>query len=198
MRKHIFRISLIWMIILLAGLPDHVVFADGPNADREGGYRLNLWYCYYQYEYSLDMLLLERGGFKEKPDTPFIIQYGTEKITLEPKEFTRYVPQYGENVLMTTYEYDMLIPLDDQWPEGKEVRLLSVPAQEGYEICYPGQMVLKFGEGKYKSASQKEIEFRIPLKKIGETPSFDKMDITVDFLEAKAIRIISINSPEVR
>lgn len=163
-RKYRKKGTILWFMVMalcvLLGLPvaaQRTVKADG-NGDMEGEYRFNPWYSYYTYD---GQFLRFNGNYTK----PFIIQYGTKKMTLDPG----------------TDSYNGYYPLEDnEWENGKTIKLLSVPAPEGYEPVWGDQQpVLQFGKGDYTVKGQKDIQCRIACKKIGEKADLSRTFVSV-------------------
>lgn len=139
----------VFFLALLFALPKGVK-AEGPDAELQGEYRFMPWFSYYTY--NGDRIHFSKADY----ETPFIIQYGTKKITLNP----------GSDSFNDYY------PLDEEWIKGKTIQLLSVPAPQGYETVFSDQPILQFGKGSYTEKEQKLIQCRISLKKKGKRQTF--------------------------
>ena len=148
----IFIISLV--MVCLAGLP---VLA---NNEAGSQYRLLLWYNYYGSD---DITVPQKGSFS----TP-------QKVRV----------QYGSEVIeeMTTSTIPPWIYLDGDWVNGKTIKLLEIPAPDGYELCFSHQPEIRFGEGMFRLAdpTSKVVDVMIPIRKAGEQTDFSQTKVLVN------------------
>ena len=100
---------------------------------------------------------------------PFIIQYGTKTITLPAQEVHLRDPDHP-NFKYYLFRMETLEEnANSQWMNGATIKLVSVPAPDGYVVCFSGQPELKIGR-KYDS---NYVDCMIPLVKEGQ-----KVDIS--------------------
>ena len=132
--------------------------ANADNADL-GGVTFNIWYKVWNENFGLSYLTC-----KDEPK-PFVIQYGTETVSISPKQVYPYNPEIPNS---NYYEYP-LTQLKNGWENGVPIKLVSVPVPDGYELCFSGQPVLTADSG----SQSRYVSCTISSKKAGEKVTMD-------------------------
>lgn len=97
---------------------------------------------------------------------PFIIQYGTQTITLPAQKVYLSDPDHP-NFKYYLFRMETLEEnANSQWMNGATIKLVSVPAPDGYEVCFSGQPELRYGKWWYDIPNY--IDCMIPLVKEGQ------------------------------
>lgn len=127
---------------------------------------------------------------------PFVIQYGSEKITIAASRADLFIasPKPGFNY----YRYYSTVlekGTNTKWKKGAAIKLLSVPAPDGYEVSFSGQPEIHFGDSRVGGVSSRSfdsdsVSVMIPLVKKGQKIKLTKenlIDYQIESVSGKAV-----------
>ena len=127
---------------------------------------------------------------------PFTIQYGTEKITLSASPGGLLVPSPKPGFRYYHYISTVLEKgSNTRWRKGAAIKLLSVPAPDGYEVSFSGQPEIHFGDSRVGGVSSRSfdsdsVSVMIPLVKKGQKIKLTKenlIDYQIESVSGKAV-----------
>ena len=182
-------VGFIGFFLLLATLlllvPERKVRADG-------GVDFSPWFKAWENGTSRMVSALDTDNQLE----PFVIQYGSEKITIAASRADLFVasPKPGFNY----YRYYSTVlekGTNTKWKKGAAIKLLSVPAPDGYEVSFSGQPEIHFGDSRVGGVSSRSfdsdsVSVMIPLVKKGQKIKLTKenlIDYQIESVSGKAV-----------
>ena len=182
-------VGFIGFFLLLATLlllvPERKVRADG-------GVEFSPWFKAWENGTSRMVSALDTDNQLE----PFVIQYGSEKITIAASRADLFVasPKPGFNY----YRYYSTVlekGTNTKWKKGAAIKLLSVPAPDGYEVSFSGQPEIHFGDSRVGGVSSRSfdsdsVSVMIPLVKKGQKIKLTKenlIDYQIESVSGKAV-----------
>ena len=182
-------VGFIGFFLLLATLlllvPERKVRADG-------GVEFSPWFKAWENGTSRMVSALDTDNQLE----PFVIQYGSEKITIAASRADLFIasPKPGFNY----YRYYSTVlekGTNTKWKKGAAIKLLSVPAPDGYEVSFSGQPEIHFGDSRVGGVSSRSfdsdsVSVMIPLVKKGQKIKLTKenlIDYQIESVSGKAV-----------